>query len=104
MNFNQPNQVVAQNITFDLVNFPTKDQLIAARKQKHVSELLRLIHDKIMNSMPAATVVTLSREELMGYSTELYNEVFRELMVSKNFTVMRSERDATNFSYNISWS
>ena len=103
MNFNQPNHVVNQNVTFDLTNFPSKDQLIAARKQKHVSDLLRLIHDKIMNSLPTVTTVTVSREELMSYSPDIYNEVFRELMVSKNFNIMKSERDATNFSYNISW-
>lgn len=103
MNFNQPNQVVNQNVTFDLTNFPSKDQLVAARKQKHVSELLRLIHDKIMNSLPTVTSVTVTREELMNYSPEMYNEVFRELMVSKNFNIMKSERDAINFSFNISW-
>lgn len=81
--------------------------MVAKRKEKYVSELLKLIHDKMMNYNPAVgtteNTVSVCKEELMRYSKDIYEEVFRVLMVSKNFNVMKSERDNGNFSYNISW-
>ena len=93
--------------TFTLNSFPTKQQMIAQRKDKYTSELLKLIYDKIMNSNPvvgtSVNTVSVSKEELLRFDKEIYEEVFRDLMVSKEFNVMRVERDNGNFSYNISW-